>query len=46
VSAVRSRITKGTVVHADENSDWNVLHAGFAMRRVNHQDGYRYHGAG
>jgi transposase-like protein len=45
VSAVRSRITKGTVVHADENSDWNVLHAGFAMRRVNHQDGYSIDGA-
>jgi ISXO2-like transposase domain len=46
VTAIRLRIAKGTMVHADESPAWNPLHASFAMRRINHQDGYRYHGAG
>ena len=41
VAAIRLRIAKGTVIHADESPGWNVLHAGFAMKRINHQDGYR-----
>ena len=41
VAAIRLRIAKGTVIHADESPAWNVLHAGFAMKRINHQDGYR-----
>jgi len=46
VPAISQRIDKGTVVHADESPAWNKLHARFAMQRINHQDGYRYHGAG
>ena len=45
VTAIRLRIAKGTVIHADESPAWNVLHAGFAMRRINHQDGYSIDGA-
>ena len=41
VATIRLRIAKGTVIHADESPAWNVLHAGFAMKRINHQDGYR-----
>src|ERR1700744_927833 len=41
VGANRLRIAKGTVIHANESPAWNVLHAGFAMKRINHQDGYR-----
>jgi transposase-like protein len=40
VAAIRLRVAKGTVVHADESPAWNPLHAGFAMRRINHQEGY------
>ena len=40
VPAIRQRIAPGTVVHADESPAWNPLHARFAMRRINHQDGY------
>ena len=40
VSFIRARIAKGTVVHADESSAWNPLHAKFAMKRINHQEGY------
>jgi hypothetical protein len=45
VAAVRLRIAKGTVVHADESPAWNTLHAGFSMRRINHQEGYSLGGA-
>jgi transposase-like protein len=34
VAAVRLRIAKGTVVHADESPAWNTLHSGFAMQRI------------
>ena len=43
--AIRQRIAKGTVVHADESPAWNPLHARFAMQRINHQDGYSIDGA-
>jgi hypothetical protein len=45
VQAIRQRIAKGTTVHADESTAWNPLHASFAMRRINHQDGYSIDGA-
>jgi hypothetical protein len=45
VAAVRLQIAKGTTVQADESPAWNTLHAGFAMRRINHQDGYSIDGA-
>ncbi len=45
VSTICQRINKGTVVHADESAAWNQLHARFAMRRINHQDGYSVGGA-
>ena len=40
VSFIRARIAKGTEVHADESPAWNALHAKFAMKRINHQEGY------
>jgi transposase-like protein len=39
------RIAKATVLHADESPAWNKLHAGFPMRRINHQEGYSIDGA-
>jgi len=45
VTVIRQRIAKGTTVHADESPAWNPLHASFAMRRINHQDGYSIDGA-
>ncbi len=45
VAAIRLRIAKGTMVHADESPAWNPLHASFAMQRINHQDGYSIDGA-
>jgi ISXO2-like transposase domain len=45
VAAIRLRVAKGTTVHADESAAWNPLHAGFVMRRINHQVGYSVGGA-
>lgn len=45
LSFIRSRIAKGTVVHADESPSWNDLHARFEMKRVNHQEAYSVDGA-
>ncbi len=45
VPAIRQRVAKGSVVHADESPAWNPLHARFAMQRINHQDGYSVDGA-
>jgi hypothetical protein len=45
VPVIRQRVERGTVVHADESPAWNKLHAGFTMRRINHQDGYSIGGA-
>jgi hypothetical protein len=45
VPVIRQRIAKGTVLHADESTAWNKLHAAFAMRRINHQVGYSIDGA-
>lgn len=42
---IRSRVAKGTEVHADESSAWNDLHARYPMHRINHQDAYSQDGA-
>jgi ISXO2-like transposase domain len=45
VTTIRGRIDEGTTVHADERPAWNPLHVSFAMRWVDHQDGYSIDGA-
>jgi transposase-like protein len=45
LSFIRSRIAKGTVVHADESANWNDLHARYEMKRINHQEAYSADGA-
>jgi hypothetical protein len=42
---IRARITKGTVVHADEAGSWDGLHDRFEMKRINHQEAYSLDGA-
>ena len=37
---IKSRVEKGTVIHADEASSWNELHASFDVKRVNHEQAY------
>lgn len=36
VQPIRRNVASGTEVHADEAPGWNVLHASFPMKRVNH----------
>jgi hypothetical protein len=45
VPAIRQRIAKGTVLHADESTAWNKLHVSFAMQRIIHQEAYSLDGA-
>ncbi|HMD29210.1 MAG TPA: IS1595 family transposase [Steroidobacteraceae bacterium] len=45
VATIRRRIAEGSIVHADESPAWDKLHARFAMKRINHQDGYSVDGA-
>lgn len=37
---LRERIASGTIVHADESTAWEPLHASFDTRRVNHSVEY------
>jgi hypothetical protein len=45
VSWIKSRVAKGTVLHADEAPSWNDLHARFEMKRIDHQQAYSLNGA-
>jgi transposase-like protein len=42
---VRSHVAAGTIIHADESPAWNVLHAYYQMKRINHQTAYSFDGA-
>ena len=37
LSFIRSRVAKGTEMHADESAGWNDLHGHYEMKRINHQ---------
>ncbi len=45
IGFIRSRVAKGTVVHADEAGSWNDLHGRYEMHRINHQEAYSADGA-
>jgi transposase-like protein len=36
IPMIRQNVASGTEVHADEAPGWNVLHASYPMKRVNH----------
>ena len=36
VPMIRKHVASGTTVHADESAAWDILHASFPMKRVNH----------
>lgn len=42
---VRQRVKPGTVLHADEASGWDHLHAHYEMHRINHSVAYSLDGA-
>jgi hypothetical protein len=45
VAWIKSRVVKGTTLHADEASSWNDLHARFEVKRINHEEAYSLDGA-
>ena len=45
LSWIKSRVVKGTVLHADEASVWNDLHARYEVKRINHDQAYSLDGA-
>jgi hypothetical protein len=40
LSFIRSRVERGTTLHADEAGSWNDLHSRYEMRGINHQEAY------
>jgi transposase-like protein len=36
IPMIRQNVASGTEVHADESGAWNILHASYPMKRVNH----------
>lgn len=45
VSFIKARVDRATVLHADESTAWNPLHAAFETKRINHQEAYSADGA-
>jgi transposase-like protein len=41
VPLIRANVASGTEVHADESGAWNILHASYPMKRVNHSVEYK-----
>lgn len=44
-SAIHNRVTVGSVIHADEATGWDALHARYQIKRVNHTLGYSHNDA-
>lgn len=45
VPFIRQHVRPGTVLHADESSGWDHLHAHYDMQRINHSVAYSLDGA-
>jgi transposase-like protein len=45
IPEIRQRVPIGSTIHADESRAWDVLHAHYDMRRVNHSVAYSMDGA-
>ena len=45
VTLVAKHVEAGTIVHADEASHWDVLHARYETYRINHSEAYSLNGA-
>src|ERR1700733_13307639 len=42
---IKSRVTQGTKLNADEAGSWDALHKNFEVARINHEDAYSLDGA-
>lgn len=45
VPVIGRRVLKGTTIHADEAAAYDILHARFQVKRINHQEAYSLNGA-
>lgn len=45
VSMIAATVSRDTVIHADEASHWDRLHAHFETHRINHSEAYSHDGA-
>lgn len=45
LSFIRTRVAKGTTLHADEAGAWNDLHSRYELKRINHSEAYSANGA-
>ena len=45
IAAVHAVVDESAVIHADEASHWDVLHARHEVRRINHSEAYSLNGA-
>jgi transposase-like protein len=45
LAIVQNVVSRDTVIHADEASHWDALHAGFDTKRINHSEAYSLDGA-
>lgn len=45
IGAIEQRVAIGSTIYADEASSWDVLHAKFLTRRINHSQAYSDAGA-
>ena len=45
VALVAANVANDTVIHVDEASHWDTLHARFATKRINHSEAYSQDGA-
>ena len=45
VKLIRERVAPGSIVHADEAGGWDVLHAYFDVKRINHKVAFSLDGA-
>lgn len=45
IPVVRQRVSLGSIVHADEARGWDMLHAHYDMRRINHSEAFSKDGA-
>lgn len=40
VPTIRARVAEGSTIHADEAAHWDVLHARYLTKRINHSQSY------
>jgi ribosomal protein L37AE/L43A/transposase-like protein len=45
IPAIRQHVASGTIIHADESRAWDVLHASYDTKRINHSVAYSRDGA-